>query len=78
MITPTLGLALVMTEDIIDRHIVWPIEKRTNNAMAKRLLRCFLGMHRSFSNLFRFTRPWRVDSRGPVNQPAIRYSQLPR
>lgn len=78
VITPTLGLALMMTEDIIDRHIVWPIEKRTNNAMVKRLLRCFLGMQRSFSNLFRFTLPWRVDSRGPVNQPAIRYSQLPR
>jgi hypothetical protein len=77
VITPTLGLALLVLEDAIDRHIVWPLEKRTNNKMAKRLLRSFLGMHRSFSNLFRFKLPWYIDSRGPVNQPAIRYSQLP-
>ncbi len=77
VITPTLGLSLLVLEDMIDQKIVWPIEKRTNNKMVKRLLRSFLGMHRSFTNLFRFKLPWYIDSRGPVNQPAIRYSQLP-
>jgi hypothetical protein len=77
VITPTLGLALLLVEDIIDMKVVWPIEKRTNNVMTKRLLRSFLGMHRSFTNLLRFKLPWYIDSRGPVDQPAIRYSQMP-
>ena len=77
VITPALGFALLMVEDIIDMKVVWPIEKRTNSAMTKRILRSFLGMHRSFTNLLRFELPWYIDSRGPVNQPAIRYSQMP-
>jgi len=77
VITPTLGLALIVIEDMLDMKVVWPIEKRTNNKMVKRLLRSFLGMHRSFTNLLRFKTPWYIDSRGPMNQPAIRYSQLP-
>jgi len=78
VITPTLGLSLLVLEDVLDRYVVWPIERRTNNTMAKRLLRSFIYMHHSFTNLFRFKLPWYIDSRGPVNQPAIRYSQLPR
>jgi hypothetical protein len=76
VITPALGIGLVLLQDMIDMKVIWPIEKRTNNAMAVRLLRSLAVPHRSFANLFRFKRPWYVDSRGPAIAP-IRYSQLP-
>ena len=76
VITPTVGIGLVILEDFIDMKVVWPLEQRTNSKMAVRLLRTFLAMPRSFSNLFRFKKPWHIDSRGPVGVP-VRYSQMP-
>ncbi len=76
VITPTLGIGLVLLQDLIDIKVVWPLEKRTNSANAIRLLRSLAVPHRSFANLFRFKRPWHVDSRGPAIAP-VRYSQLP-
>ncbi len=76
VITPTLGLGLILLQDFIDLKVVAPIERRTDNAWIVRLTRSFLVMHRSFANLFRFKRPWYVDSRGPAIAP-VHYSRLP-
>ena len=78
VITPTLGFSLLLVEDIIDRHIIWPIEKRTNNRWAKRLLRSGLNVDRAFANLLRFKLPWYRDSRPPVVFPAARYRRPAR
>jgi len=76
IITPTVGIGLVLFEDFIDMKVVWPIERRTHSKMTVRLLRTFAGLTRSFANLFRFKKPWHIDSRGPVGT-RVRYSQFP-
>lgn len=76
VITPTLGFSLLLIEDLIDRYVIWPGEQRIDNVMAKRMLRAWLNLHRSFANLLRFKVPWRRDDRPPVSYPAARYRRL--
>lgn len=62
VVTPTLGLALLITEDFVDRYVVTRLE-RGHGGNSQKLIRSFLNPTRSFSNLLRFKYPWYRDGR---------------
>jgi hypothetical protein len=66
VVTPTLGLAWMVTEDALDRHLILPIETRIHNGVARLLVRSWLNPSRSFANILRGRLPWHRDSRPGV------------
>ena len=56
--TPTLGVCVMMAEDITDRYIITALENRTSNLFVLVLARSFLNPSRTFSNLMAFKEPW--------------------
>jgi hypothetical protein len=63
VVTPTLGIGLMMLEDIVDRYVVIGLENRTANPVAIMLARSFLSPSRSWANLIMFESPWHRDNR---------------
>lgn len=61
VITPTVGTALLVSEDALDRYAVRWIERRTNNLYAKIAGRMLLNPSRTCANLIRFKKPWYRD-----------------
>jgi hypothetical protein len=61
VITPTVGTALLVTEDAIDRFLIKPIERAGANFYIRALARMFLNPTRTLANLFRFKEPWYRD-----------------
>jgi len=61
VITPTVGTALLVTEDAIDRFLIRRIERATDNLYIRALARMFLNPTRTLANLFRFKEPWKRD-----------------
>jgi hypothetical protein len=59
--TPTLGTAMLIGEDALDRFIIKKIERRTNNLYVKIFARMLLNPTRNFSNMLRFKVPWYRD-----------------
>lgn len=59
--TPTLGTAMLITEDAVDRFIMQRIERRTDNFYVKIFSRMLLNPTRVFANLLRFKPPWHRD-----------------
>lgn len=66
VVTPTLGLAWMVTEDALDRHIVLPFERRVRNPWLRLLLRSGANPTRSFANMLRWRVPWHRDTREGV------------
>jgi hypothetical protein len=56
--TPTLGIGLMMGEDITDRYVITALENRTSNRVVLILARSFLNPSRTFANLMEFKEPW--------------------
>jgi hypothetical protein len=56
--TPTLGVCVMMGEDIADRYVITALENRTSNRFVLILARSFLNPSRTFSNLMAFKEPW--------------------
>lgn len=56
--TPTLGVCVMMGEDIADRYVITALENRTANRVVLILARSFLNPSRAFSNLMAFKEPW--------------------
>ena len=56
--TPTLGVCIMMGEDITDRYVITALENRTSNRLLLVLARSFLNPSRAFSNLMAFKEPW--------------------
>lgn len=56
--TPTLGVCVMMGEDITDRYVITALENRTSNRVLLVLARSFLNPSRTFSNLMAFKEPW--------------------
>jgi hypothetical protein len=56
--TPTLGICLMMGEDITDRYVITALENRTSNRVVLVLARSFLNPSRTFANLMEFKEPW--------------------
>ena len=59
VITPTVGMGLMVAEDAADRYIVKPLEGRFHNQWARIALRTGLNPTRSFANLMDGRLPWR-------------------
>lgn len=68
VITPTLGLAWQVTEDVIDRYIIIPFERRVKNPTARLLVRSWLNPARGFANVLRGRVPWERDTRPGVTR----------
>lgn len=65
VLTPVVGTAIVVEEDIVDKYILknW-IERRSNGVTTRvKILRSVLTPTASFSNLIRGKYPWKRDSR---------------
>jgi len=61
VVTPTVGTALLVSEDALDRYAVRWIERRTDNFYAKIAGRMLLNPSRTCANLIRFKKPWHRD-----------------
>jgi hypothetical protein len=56
-VNPVGGTAWVVTEDLLDRYVVRPMEGKSHPHFMY-LARSFLTPSRSWANLLRFKRPW--------------------
>jgi hypothetical protein len=63
VVTPTVGTALLVGEDALDRYVVRRIESGSDNLYLRIVARTFLNPARSCANLFRFKKPWHRDTR---------------
>lgn len=63
VITPALGAVWLLSEDMLDRHLITRLELRTNSRFRRILLRTTLNPSRAFSNMLRFKAPWYRDTR---------------
>lgn len=63
VMTPVGGFAFTVTEDLIDRHVILPIEERGTSTVHMRLWRSLLNPERSIANLLRGQAPWHRDTR---------------
>ena len=63
VITPTLGLGWLVSEDLIDSYVVDRFERSHPGKFGQALIRSALNPTRSFSNLMRFKPPWHRDGR---------------
>ena len=70
VITPTLGTAWVLAEDLTDKYLVRKIERHTRNAALMAMARTFLNPCRGFSNLMGRRAPWHRDDRPGVKTMA--------
>jgi hypothetical protein len=58
VVTPTVGTAWMVGEDVLDKHFIQWIERRTDHKSAYLAARTFLNPVRSFTNLLRFKAPF--------------------
>ena len=63
VITPTLGLGWLVSEDLIDSYVVDRFERSHPGKFGQAVIRSALNPTRSFSNLLRFKPPWYRDGR---------------
>lgn len=61
VVTPTVGTALLVSEDAIDRFVMQRIERSTNSFYVRIFARMLLSPTRTIANLFRFKEPWYRD-----------------
>ena len=63
VITPTVGTAWLVGEDMLDRFVIYKLENKFSNRMLRVLIRSFLNPSRSMANILRFEYPWYRDRR---------------
>ncbi len=63
VITPLVGVGMIIAEDAIDRYLIAKVEGRMGRVQAA-LLRSILNPNRSLANLIRIQAPWKRDARG--------------
>jgi hypothetical protein len=63
VITPTVGIVLMIGEDIADRYVITGLENRTSNIPLILLARCFVNPSRTFANMMAFKAPWHRETR---------------
>ena len=61
VITPTLGTALVIAEDVVDTYLVRFIERKTQSKTWRAIARSVLNPMRTTANVLRFKYPWYRD-----------------
>jgi len=80
VITPTLGTAWLISEDILDRYIIAKMEKHTGNTFFLGAMRILLNPARSSANLLQMQKPWHRYSRGrdiELSQPLRTAPSIP-
>jgi hypothetical protein len=63
VVTPVLGTAWLVGEDLIDRYVIRYIETKVKNRVVRAIVRSFLNPSRSFANMHRGKLFWRRDDR---------------
>jgi hypothetical protein len=58
VMTPVGGLAIMMAEDLLDRFVVGPIERRTNSVLVRAMARMLLNPARATANVAAVQTPW--------------------
>jgi|GEM_PF-607640 hypothetical protein len=66
VVTPTVGTAWLIGEDIVDRYVVRKLENSTNNRYLKSVYRGLLNPDRAFANMLAGKVPWHRDTRGAI------------
>ncbi|CAN5187107.1 hypothetical protein BH20ACI2_BH20ACI2_22990 [soil metagenome] len=61
VVTPTVGLGMLITEDILDKYVVRKIEMLSGNFLLRVLSRMMLNPTRTVANVTRFKLPWHRD-----------------
>ena len=67
VMTPTVGMGWMMTEDMLDRHFIARFEQKFQNRAARMMMRSWLNPSRSMSNMLRGKWPWYRDDRGGLS-----------
>jgi len=76
VITPTLGAAWLVAEDMTDRYLIRRLEGTTKNRFLKSVYRGLLNPDRAMANMLAGKVPWHRDTRGPIwTKPLERVSQ---
>jgi hypothetical protein len=68
--TPTVGMAWVVTEDVLDKYISDALVRKHPDRFWPLVVRGGLNPSRSFANILRWRQPWYRDYEQPVNEPA--------
>ena len=63
VVTPTVGTAWLVGEDILDRYLVRRVENNSSSRVVRAFARSFLNPSRSMSNMLRLKVPWYRDDR---------------
>jgi len=63
VITPVLGMAWMVTEDALDRHLAARLENRIKARWVNAILRTWINPSRSMANVLRGEAPWHRDTR---------------
>jgi hypothetical protein len=63
VITPTVGTALLVGEDLTDKYLIRTVERHTRNVALMAMARTFLNPCRGFSNIMGRRAPWHRDDR---------------
>jgi len=71
VVTPTVGTAWLIGEDILDRYVVRRLESTTGNRFLKSLYRGILNPDRAMANMLAGKVPWHRDTRGPIWHPRV-------
>jgi hypothetical protein len=58
VMTPVGGLAIMVAEDVLDRFVVGPIERRTNSVVVRAMARMLLNPARATANVAAVQTPW--------------------
>jgi hypothetical protein len=66
VITPTLGMAWMVAEDALDKHLIERIEAATTNRYVRLLARGGLNPTRTFANVLRGKAPWNRETRDGI------------
>lgn len=76
VVTPTLGAAWLVAEDMTDRYLIRRLENTTRNRFLKSVYRGLLNPDRAMANMLAGKVPWHRDTRGPIwTKPLERPSQ---
>jgi len=62
VVTPLVGVGLIVAEDAIDRYLIAKVEGRMGRVQAA-ILRSILNPNRSMANIIRIQAPWKRDAR---------------
>jgi hypothetical protein len=63
VVTPTVGTAWLVGEDILDHYLVRRVENNSSSPLVRVLARTFFNPSRSMSNMLRLKYPWHRDNR---------------